>query len=117
MKTPLVPTVLLCLLVGAGCGYGTLAAGYIAAILALFLCVLLISRPEQIGSFLTGYGVAGLIVLVHLILTCLSPSCHYDVSTPIAMVIFGLIAVAGAVWLGLAIPASVAEDSGLGATG
>jgi hypothetical protein len=80
---------------GAVLGYGMLAAGPIVAFLALFVLILLLSRREQLGSYLAGLGLAGFAVLGHIVLTCASPSCHYDMSTPIGMVGFGIVAVAG----------------------
>jgi hypothetical protein len=80
---------------GAVLGYGMLAAGPIVAFLAVFVLVLLLSRREQLGSYLAGLGLAGFAVTGHVLLTCPSPSCHYDISTPIGMAGFGLIALAG----------------------
>lgn len=80
---------------GAVLGYGILAAGPIFAFLAVFVLILLLSRREQLGSYLAGVGLAGLAVLGHIILTCPSPSCHYDVSTPIGAAAFGVIALLG----------------------
>jgi len=80
---------------GAVLGYGMLAAGPIFALLAVFVLVLLLSRREQLGSYLAGLGLAGFIVLAHVVLTCPSPSCHFEASTPIGMVGFGVIAIAG----------------------
>lgn len=92
---PLVPSVLVLFVIGAVLGYGFLVAGAFVGILALFLLVLLITRSEQVGSYLAGFGLAGSVVLGHLLLTCPSPSCQYDASTPIAMAVFALTAAGG----------------------
>ena len=92
---PFLPAVLVLFVVGAVMGYGALAWGPIVGILAAFVVVLLLSRREQLGSYLAGFGLAGAAVLAHVMLTCGAPSCHFDASTPIGLAGFALIAVAG----------------------
>lgn len=91
----MVPTIVVLFIVGAVLGYGMLEAGPVVASLAVFVLILLLSRREQLGSYLTGLGLAGFAVAGHVVLTCASPSCHYDTSTPIGMLGFGVVAVAG----------------------
>jgi hypothetical protein len=95
VRTPFVPTIIVLFIVGAGLGYGALAGGPIIGILAAFVVILLLSRREQLGSYLAGFGLAGLAVLGHVILTCPAPSCHYDTTTPVGAAGFGVIAAAG----------------------
>jgi hypothetical protein len=46
-----------------------LAAGPIVAFLAVFVLILLLSRREQLGSYLAGLGLAGFAVAGHGVLT------------------------------------------------
>ena len=91
----MIPTIVILFLSGAMLGYGVLAVGPMVAFLAVFILILLLSRREQLGSYLAGFGLAGLALLGHLILTCAAPSCQYDASTPIGAAGFGFIATAG----------------------
>lgn len=100
---PFVPALVMLFAGGAVMGYATLAAGPIVGILSAFVVILILSRREQFGSYLAGFGLAGLIVLAHVILTCAAPSCHYAASTPIGAAGFALIALAGISLVGWAI--------------
>jgi chromate transport protein ChrA len=88
------------LLAGALLGYATLAAGPLPAVTAIVFMVLLLVRfskqPEQPGGYMVGVGLTGAAILINLIAGCSPPSCHYDVRTPAALVVFILSAVVGA---------------------
>ena len=88
------------LLAGAALGYAALAAGPLPAITSIIFLVLLLTRvrsqPEQPGGYMVGEGVAGAAILIAVIAGCSPPSCHYDVRTPLAVVVFLLVALVGA---------------------
>ncbi len=77
-----------------------LSAGPLPLITAIiFLVILLIrfrSQPEQPGGYMVGAGLAGAAILLKVIFECSPPSCYYDYRTWIAVVVFVLVAVAGA---------------------
>jgi chromate transport protein ChrA len=88
------------LLAGAALGYAALAAGPLPLITAIVFLVLLLarirSRPEQPGGYMLGAGLAGAVILFKVISQCSPPSCHYDVRTPLAGIVFIVVAVVGA---------------------
>jgi chromate transport protein ChrA len=97
---PVVLTTVAFLLAGTALGYAALAAGPLPAITALIFLVLLLarfrSRPEQPGGYMVGAGLAGAAIVIRVMAGCAPPSCRYDVRTPLAAVIFLLVAVVGA---------------------
>jgi chromate transport protein ChrA len=97
---PVVLTTVAFLLAGAALGYAALAAGPLPAITALIFLVLLLarfrSRPEQPGGYMVGAGLAGAAIVISVMAGCSPPSCRYDIRTPLAVVIFLLVAVVGA---------------------
>jgi chromate transport protein ChrA len=97
---PVVLTTVAFLLAGAALGYAALAAGPLPAITALIFLVLLLarfrSRPEQPGGYMVGAGLAGAAIVISVMAGCSPPSCRYDIRTPLAAVIFLLVAVVGA---------------------
>lgn len=100
MNWAVVLTTVAFLLAGAALGYASLAAGPLPAITAVAFLVLLLarfrSRPEQPGGYMLGVGLAGALILFKVISECSPPSCHYDMRTPLAGVIFILVALVGA---------------------
>ena len=88
------------LLAGAALGYAALAAGPLPLITAIVFLVLLLarfrSRPEQPGGYMLGAGLAGAVILFKVISECSPPSCHYDARTPLAGIVFVVIAIIGA---------------------
>lgn len=88
------------LLAGAALGYAALSAGPLPLITAIVFLVILLTRfrkqPEQPGGYMLGGGLAGAAILLTVIAECSPPSCHYDGRALIAVVVFLLIAVAGA---------------------
>ena len=88
------------LLAGAALGYAALAAGPLPLITAIVFLVLLLarirSRPEQPGGYMLGAGLAGAVILFKVISQCSPSSCHYDVRTPLAGIVFIVVAVFGA---------------------
>ncbi len=88
------------LVAGAALGYAALAAGPLPAITLIVFLLLLLTRvtsqPEQPGGYMVGAGVAGAAILVTVIAGCSPPSCQYDVRTPLAVLVFVLVALVGA---------------------
>jgi hypothetical protein len=88
------------LLAGAALGYAALAAGPLPAVTSIVFLVLLLvrsrSQPEQPGAYMIGGGLAGAVILFKVISDCSPPLCHYDVRTPLAGVVFIVVALGGA---------------------
>ncbi|HEV2013904.1 MAG TPA: hypothetical protein VGR77_08505 [Candidatus Dormibacteraeota bacterium] len=88
------------LLAGAALGYAALAAGPLPAFTAIVFLVLLLVRvrrqPEQPGGYMVGGGLAGAVILLKVISDCSPPSCHYDVRTLLAGIVFIVVALVGA---------------------
>ena len=53
------------------------------------------SQPEQPGAYMVGAGVAGAAILISVMAGCSLPSCHYDVRTPFAVLVFVVVAAVG----------------------
>ncbi|HYM51756.1 MAG TPA: hypothetical protein VET65_14455 [Candidatus Limnocylindrales bacterium] len=89
-------------LAGAFIGYASLAAGPVAATLAVVMVIVLVIRfrhqPERPGAFLLGIGLAGAATLLHVIATCVAPGCSYAPSTWPGVFVFLLLAAMGG-WL------------------
>ena len=87
------------LLAGAALGYAALAAGPLPAITSIVFLVLLLTRfrsqPEQPGAHMVGAGVVGAAILSTVMAGCSPPSCHYDVRTPVAVLVFVVVTVIG----------------------
>jgi hypothetical protein len=100
MNPRLLP-VLLYLVAGAFLGYATLAAGPLAATLSVVMVIILLRRfrnsPERPGAYLLGFGLAGILILLRVLLTCSQPSCSSPSTLP-GMAVFLLVALMGA-WL------------------
>jgi hypothetical protein len=88
------------LVAGAALGYAALAAGPLPLITSIVFLVLLLTRfrsqPEQPGAYMVGAGLAGAAIILNVIAGCSPPSCHYDVRTPLAALVFLVVAVVGA---------------------
>ena len=88
------------LLAGAALGYAALAAGPLPAVTSIVFLVLLLvrfrSQPEQPGAYMIGGGLTGAVILFKVISDCSPPSCLYDVRTPLAGVVFIVVALGGA---------------------
>lgn len=99
-------TVFLWFIGGAVLGLLTLDGGTLPFALSVILLIwLLLTRrrmPAQIGAYLFGFGVLGTAIIIHAVVTCTPPSCHYDVSTWWYLVAAGAIALMGACLIALA---------------
>jgi hypothetical protein len=88
------------LLAGAALGYAALEAGPLPAATALIFLVLLLTRfrsqPEQPGAYMVGAGLASAAILIAVMAGCSPPSCHFDIRTPLVVVVFIVLAVVGA---------------------
>ena len=67
---------------------------------SIVFLVLLLTRfrrqPEQPGAYMLGAGLAGGAILIIVIAGCSPPFCHYDLRTPLAGVVFLVVAFVGA---------------------
>jgi hypothetical protein len=98
VKWPLLLTTVAFLLAGAALGYASLAGGPLPAATAVIFLVLLLFRfrrqPEQPGAYMLGAGSTGAAILINVIHGC--TTCRYDIRTPLAVIVFLLMAIAGA---------------------
>lgn len=98
MRWPLLLTTVAFFLAGAALGYASLAGGPLPAATGVIFLVLLLarfrSRPEQPGAYMLGAGLTGAAILINVIYGC--TTCRYDIRTPLAVIVFLLMAIVGA---------------------